>query len=136
MLHQNTDNINTSNEINISFISAIKELKVSKILNTCGIRKLARRIDGEASAEKRTAFEIFQFLLIMVFQGCNLHRFLGSKKQDIACSKSTYHRFLNYFIVCPFAFGECLEQILVQDRFFFIQNLAELGQCGIICFLL
>ena len=30
----------------------------------------------------------------MVFQGCNLYRYLGSKKQDIACSKSTYHRFL------------------------------------------
>ena len=29
----------------------------------------------------------------MVFQGCNLYRYLGSKKQDIACSKSTYHRF-------------------------------------------
>ena len=30
----------------------------------------------------------------MVFQGCNLYRYLGSEKQDIACSKSTYHRFL------------------------------------------
>ena len=95
MLHQIADNINTPDEINVSFISAIKELKISKLLDICGIRKSARKIEGEASAEKRTAFEIFQFLLLMVFQGCNLHRFLGSKKQDIACSKSTYNRFLN-----------------------------------------
>ncbi len=50
---------------------------------------------GEYSPDKRTAFEIFQFLILLVFQGCNLFRFLGSKKQDIACSKSTYHRFLS-----------------------------------------
>ena len=31
----------------------------------------------------------------MVFQGCNLYRFFGSKKQDIACSKNTYNMFLN-----------------------------------------
>ena len=54
----------------------------------------SRKLKGESSDEKRTAFEIFQFLLLMVFQGCNLYRYLGSKKQDIACSKSTYHRFL------------------------------------------
>jgi len=29
------------------------------------------------------------------FQGYNLYGYLGSKKQDIACSKSTYHRFLS-----------------------------------------
>ena len=48
----------------------------------------------KADLSGRKAFEIFQFLLRMVFQGCNLYRYLGSKKQDIACSKSTYHRFL------------------------------------------
>ena len=95
MLHQNTENINASDEINVNFIGAVRELKVSKLLNKCGIRKTARKIEGETSSEKRTAFEIFQFLLLMVFQGCNLYRFLGSKKQDIACSKSTYNRFLN-----------------------------------------
>ena len=95
MLHQNSDNINTSDEINVNFIGAVRELKISKLLGKCGIRKTARKIDGETSSEKRTAFEIFQFLVLMVFQGSNLYRFLGSKKQDIACSKSTYHRFLN-----------------------------------------
>ena len=78
----------------MSFIAAIKELDISGILSRCGIRKDSRKLKGESSDEKRTAFEIFQFLLLMVFQGCNLYRYLGSKKQDIACSKSTYHRFL------------------------------------------
>ena len=95
MIHQNHENINTENEINTNFVSAIKELKISKLLHQCGIRKTARTMSGEYSSDKRTAFEIFQFLILLVFQGCNLFRFLGSKKQDIACSKSTYHRFLS-----------------------------------------
>jgi len=95
MIHQNQQNENNKTEINANFISAIKELKISKILSQCGIRKCTRAVNGERFAEKRTAFEIFQFLLLLVFQDCNLFLFLGSKKQDIACSKSTYHRFLN-----------------------------------------
>lgn len=95
MIHQNYENINTENAINANFIAAIRDLKISKLLHQCGIRKVARTLPGEVSSDKRTAFEIFQFLILMVFQGCNLFRFLGSKKQDIACSKSTYHRFLN-----------------------------------------
>ncbi len=86
---------NLENAVNTNFISAIKELGISSLLGQCGIRKASRKQKGEASGEKRTAFEIFQFLLLLVFQGCNLYRFLGSKKQDIACSKNTYNRFLN-----------------------------------------
>ena len=95
MIHQNYENGNAEQELNVSFIHAIQELQISKLLHQCGIRKKARTLSGESSSDKRTAFEIFQFLLLMVFQGCNLFRFLGSRKQDIACSKSTYHRFLN-----------------------------------------
>ena len=94
MIHQNTVNENAHSDLNTSFIASIKELHISSLLSQCGIRKDSRKINGERSDDKRTAFEIFQFLLLMVFQGCNLYRFLGSKKQDIACSKSTYHRFL------------------------------------------
>lgn len=86
---------NLESAVNTNFISAIKELGISSLLKQCGIRKTSRRQKSESSDEKRTAFEIFQFLLLMVFQGCTLYRFLGSKKQDIACSKSTYNRFLN-----------------------------------------
>lgn len=95
MIHHIDEKENLENAVNANFISAIKELKISSLLHQCGIRKTTRKQRGEASGEKRTAFEIFQFLLLMVFQGCNLYRFLGSKKQDIACSKNTYNRFLN-----------------------------------------
>lgn len=95
MIPQMTEKEKLENAVNTNFISAIKELKISSLLHRCGIRKTTRTQKGEASGEKRSAFEIFQFLLLMVFQGCNLYRFLGSKKQDIACSKNTYNRFLN-----------------------------------------
>lgn len=57
---------NPSHELNISFIATIKELDISGLLFCCGIRKDSRRLKGESSGEKRTAFEIFQFLLLMV----------------------------------------------------------------------
>ena len=95
MIQQNTENENTQIELNSGFISAIKEMKISKLLYEANIRKGTRTLTSEINSEKRTAFEIFQFLLLMVFQGCNMYRYLGSKRQDIACSKSTYHRFLN-----------------------------------------
>ena len=85
---------NPNDALNVSFVNAIKALNISGLLSRCGIRKASRAIAGESNGSKRSAFEIFQFLLLMVFQGCNLYRFLGSKRQDIACSKSTYHRFL------------------------------------------
>ena len=94
IIQHNETKENPNYELNVSFIAAIKELDISGILSRCGIRKDSRKLKDESSDEKRTAFEIFQFLLLMVFQGCNLYRYLGSKKQDIACSKSTYHRFL------------------------------------------
>ena len=85
---------NPNDALNVSFVNAIKVLNISGLLSQCGIRKTSRTIAGESNGGKRSAFEIFQFLLLMVFQGCNLYRYLGSKRQDIACSKSTYHRFL------------------------------------------
>lgn len=100
MIQHNGTKENPNREINLSFISAcfisaIKKLDISRLLFRCGIRNNGRKFNGESSNGKLTAFEIFQFLLLMIFQGCNLYRYLGSKKQDIACSKSTYHRFLS-----------------------------------------
>jgi hypothetical protein len=95
MVQQNAVNENANSDLNISFIASIKELDISRLLTQCGVRKDSRMIKGESTNKKRSVFEIFQFLLLMAFQGCNLYRFLGSKKQDIACSKSTYHRFLS-----------------------------------------
>lgn len=95
MITQSVKNENTCNEVNVSFVKAIVDLKISKLLADCNIRKNSRKLSGEESGAKRSAFEVFQFLLMIAFEGCNLYRFLGSRKQDIACSKSTYHRFLN-----------------------------------------
>lgn len=95
MIQQISVNENPEAELNLSFVRALQTLGISKLLAQCGVKKSTRLLKNEQSGEKRSAFEIFQFLLLMVFQGCNLYRFLGSKKQDIACSKSTYHRFLS-----------------------------------------
>ncbi len=94
MITQNTEKENPGIEINSKFIAAEKELGIASLLKKCNIRKESRKLAGERNAGRRTAFEIFQFLLLLVFEGCNLFHFLGSKKQDIACSKNTYYRFL------------------------------------------
>ena len=94
MIPQNSTNEKTLPEINIQFINAIRELKASTLLKQSNIYKTSRSRNGDCG-KKRTAFEIFQFLLMLVFEGTNLFRFLGSKKQDIACAKSTYYRFLS-----------------------------------------
>ena len=77
MIQQNTENENTQIELNSGFISVIKEMKISKLLYEANIRKGTRTLTSEINSEKRTAFEIFQFLLLMVFQGCNMYRYLG-----------------------------------------------------------
>ena len=77
------------------FSSAMKELKIPSLLKRANIRKDCRKTKSGSGSNKRSAFEIFQFLVLLVFQGCNLFRFLESKKKDTACSKNTYYRFLN-----------------------------------------
>ena len=67
MIQHNETKENPNYELNVSFISAIKELDISGILSRCGIRKDSRERKGESSDEKRAAFEVFQFLLLMVF---------------------------------------------------------------------
>ena len=74
-------NENTQNE----FSYAIKELKLGKLLRQSNITKSCGV----------PAFKVFQFLLLLVFQGKNLFRFLNSKHKDQAVSKNTYYRFLN-----------------------------------------
>ena len=81
MIYQNTQNENTQNQ----FANAIKELQLGKLLRTANITKNCGI----------PAYEVFQFLLLLVFQGKNLFRFLNSKHRDKAVSKNTYYRFLN-----------------------------------------
>ena len=81
MIYQNNEIENTQNQ----FSNAIKELQIGKLLRKANIRKSCGV----------SAFEVFQFLLLLVFQGKNLFRFLNSKHKDQAVSKNTYYRFLN-----------------------------------------
>lgn len=81
MIYQNTQTENTQNQ----FSNAIRELQLGKLLRKANITKNC----GIA------AYEVFQFLLLLVFQGKNLFRFLNSKHKEQAVSKNTYYRFLN-----------------------------------------
>lgn len=81
MIYQNNKNEHTSNK----FSEAIKELQIGKLLRQSNIVK----------SYGVSAYEVFQFLLLLVFQGKNLYRFLNSKHKDQAVSKNTYYRFLN-----------------------------------------
>ena len=81
MIYQNTEFENTQNQ----FSNTIKELQIGKLLRRANITKNCGA----------SAFEVFQFLLLLVFQGKNLFRFLNSKHKDQAFSKNTYYRFLN-----------------------------------------
>lgn len=81
MINQMNQNENTQNK----FSYAVKELKIGKLLRKSNITKNCGI----------PAFEVFQFLLLLVFQGKNLFRFLNSKHKEQAVSKNTYYRFLN-----------------------------------------
>ena len=81
MINHISQNENTKDD----FSKAIKELQIGKLLRNSNISKNCGI----------SAFEVFQFLLLLVFQGKNLFRFLNSKHKDQAVSKNTYYRFLN-----------------------------------------
>lgn len=85
MITEDRQNVNTENAVECQFGNATKELKIGSLLKASDIRK------------KRggSVFNVFQFLLLLVFQNCNLYHFLNSKKKDTAFSKNTYYRFLN-----------------------------------------
>ena len=75
------ENENTQNQFSYAF----RELQLGKLLRTANITKNCGV----------PAYEVFQFLLLLAFQGKNLFRFLNSKHKDQAVSKNTYYRFLN-----------------------------------------
>lgn len=81
MINHMNQNENTQNK----FSYAIKKLEIGKLMRKSNITKNCGI----------PAFEVFQFLLLLVFQGKNLFRFLNSKHKDQAVSKNTYYRFLN-----------------------------------------
>jgi hypothetical protein len=68
-----------------ALLSTLKDLKIAHLLRKAGIRK----------TQGAPVFEVFRFLILLVFQGKNLYRFLDSNRKDDALSKNTYYRFLN-----------------------------------------
>ena len=80
--------INQMNQIDHTqnkFSDAIMELQIGKLMRKSNITKSCGI----------SANEVFQFLLMLAFQGKNLFRFLNSKHKHQAVSKNTYYRFLN-----------------------------------------
>ena len=76
MIYQNDKNENPQNQ----FSDALNQLKIEKLLRKSNITKSCGI----------SAYEVFQFLLLLALQGKNLFRFLNSKHKDQAVSKNTY----------------------------------------------
>jgi hypothetical protein len=66
-------------------VRTMHKLKIPQLLRNAGIRK----------AQGASVFEIFKFLVLLVFQQRNMFHFLQSDRKDTAWSKNTYYRFLN-----------------------------------------
>ena len=94
MLHQNEEKIKQEKEGQQRFMGAMKTLGIAALLGQSNIRKESRKQGGEKDGSKRSAYELFKMLLLLVFQGGNLFRFLTSDKGETVCSKNSYYRFL------------------------------------------
>lgn len=81
MLLQNETFENTSN----AFYQAVKTLHITKLLHMSNVRKSCGKPVGD----------VFQFLILLVFQGKNLFRFLNSKHgAQAGAKKNTFYRFM------------------------------------------
>lgn len=81
MIYQNAETENTHNQCS----NAMKEFQLGKLLRKANITQNCGV----------PAYEVFRFLLLLVFQRKNLFHFLNSKHKDQAVSENTYYRFLN-----------------------------------------
>ena len=81
MIHENHSSQQTKN----IFLQAFSSLKLSQTLRQSGIRK-SRGIP---------VMEVFKFLVLLVFQGKNLYRFLSSARSNAKYSKNSVYRLLN-----------------------------------------
>lgn len=77
---------NSSSEKSLTtFFKTFKVLGLAKLLRQAGINKQSGI----------SAYEAFQTLILLVFQGKTLYQLLHSKRKDQIASKNTYYRFLN-----------------------------------------
>ena len=95
MVAQDMEKINTEMDAGKRIFYAFSMLGIAAMLKQSNIRNDSRKLKGETDNSQRSAYTIFTFLFLLVFQGFNLFRFLHSKKGDGACSKNTYYRFLD-----------------------------------------
>lgn len=77
--------IHSSEQARNTFLRAFSSLELSKTLRQSGIRK----------SKGIPVMEVFKFLVLLVFQGKNLYRFLDSDRGDTTYSKNTMYRLLN-----------------------------------------
>ena len=101
MIYQNVKNENTQNQ----FSNALKELRIGKLLRKSNITKSCGV----------SAYEVFQFLLLLVFQGRNLFRFLNSKHKDQAVLKIHIIVFLMKLPIIGAGFFCSLQPKLLSD---------------------
>ena len=94
MLHQNGEKSKQEKEGQQRFMGAMKTLGIAALLWQNSIRKESRKHGSEKDGSRRSAYELFKTLLLLVFQGENLYRFLSSDKGETTCSKNSYYRFL------------------------------------------
>lgn len=81
MIHHN----DSSEQTKVALFQAFSALGIAGLLRKSGIRK----------ACGHSAYDVFKFLFLLVFQGKNLFRFIDSNRAGEAVSKNTYYRFLN-----------------------------------------
>ena len=87
MLHQNEEKSKQEKEGQQRFMGAMKTLGIAGLLWQSNIRKESRKQGSEKDGSKRSVYELFKMLLLLVFQGENLFRFLASDKGETVCSK-------------------------------------------------
>ncbi len=80
MIHYNDSSEQTKN----TFLRTFVTLELSKLLYKSGIRK----------SKGIPVIDVFKFLVLLVFQGKNMYRFLDSNRGDTAYSKNTMYRLL------------------------------------------
>jgi hypothetical protein len=81
MIHYNDSSEQTKN----TFLRTFSTLGFSKLLRKSGITK----------SKGIPVIDVFKFLVLLVFQGKNLYRFLDSSRGDTTYSKNTMYRLLN-----------------------------------------
>jgi hypothetical protein len=84
--NQNTKEGATLMLLQNAFYQAVKTLQITKLLHMSNVRKSCGKPVGK----------VFQFLVLLVFQGENLFRFLNSKHvAQAGAQKSTFYRFMD-----------------------------------------